>query len=152
KPYRRCTTLRGASMKTARLWLAGLAAVLCLTIAAAGPQSATATVPAAAVQFPYQDPSLSPADRVNDLLPRMTLDDKVGQMTQGGRGPVTTSDIPTFRLGSVLSGGGSAPSPNTPAGWADMYDNFQRAALATPLGIPMIYGLDAVHGDNNVLG
>jgi beta-glucosidase len=139
-------------MKSARVWLATLAAVLCLSIAAGVPQSASSAVPTAAVQFPYQDPSLSPADRVADLLPRMTLDDKVGQMTQGERGTVTTSDMTTFRLGSVLSGGGSAPTPNTPAAWADMYDNFQRAALATPLGIPMIYGLDAVHGDNNVLG
>jgi beta-glucosidase len=52
----------------------------------------------------------------------------------------------------VLSGGGSAPSPNNPAGWADLYDNLQRGALATPLRIPMIYGIDAVHGDNNVYG
>ena len=52
----------------------------------------------------------------------------------------------------MLSGGGSAPSPNTTAGWADMYDGFQRGALATPLRIPMIYGVDAVHGNNNALG
>src|SRR5678815_1602391 len=60
--------------------------------------------------------------------------------------------ITQFRIGSVLSGGGSAPSPNTPTGRADMYDNFQRGALATPLRIPMIYGADAVHGHNNVVG
>jgi beta-glucosidase len=51
-----------------------------------------------------------------------------------------------------LRGGGSAPSPNNPTSWADMYDTFQAAALATPLGIPLIYGVDAVHGHNNVVG
>ncbi|PWU44294.1 beta-glucosidase [Micromonospora globispora] len=82
----------------------------------------------------------------------MSLDEKIGQMTQAERGSVTATDLTTYRLGSILSGGGSAPSPNTAASWADMYDSFQRAALATPLGIPMIYGVDAVHGHNNVVG
>src|SRR5690606_604531 len=67
-------------------------------------------------------------------------------------GAVSPSDITTYRLGSVLSGGGSAPVPNTPAAWADMIDNFQDAALATPLGIPLLYGTDAVHGHNNWSG
>src|SRR6266542_821262 len=66
--------------------------------------------------------------------------------------PVRVADITNSRLGSLLSGGGSAPSPNSPTAWADMYDNFQRAALATPLRIPLIYGVDAVHGHNNVFG
>ncbi|HWO67157.1 MAG TPA: glycoside hydrolase family 3 protein, partial [Umezawaea sp.] len=93
------------------------------------------------------------ATRVDDLLARMSLDDKVGQMTQAERGALNpVSDLATYRIGSVLSGGGSAPQPNTPTAWADMYDGFQRAAMASPLGIPMIYGVDAVHGHNNVRG
>ncbi|WP_446215314.1 glycoside hydrolase family 3 protein [Micromonospora sp. IBHARD004] len=108
--------------------------------------------PATAASYPYQDPSLPVAARVADLLARMTLDEKIGQMTQAERGSVTAADLTTYRLGSLLSGGGSAPSPNTATGWADMYDGFQRAALATPLAIPMIYGVDAVHGHNNVVG
>jgi beta-glucosidase len=52
----------------------------------------------------------------------------------------------------VLSGGGSVPTPNTPEAWVQMVNAFQRAALATPLGIPMIYGIDAVHGHGNVYG
>lgn len=55
--------------------------------------------------------------------------------------------------GSVLNGGDSAPSPDwTPSMWADMVDGYQRAALSSRLGIPMIYGTDAVHGHNNVFG
>ncbi|WP_053175222.1 glycoside hydrolase family 3 N-terminal domain-containing protein [Nonomuraea sp. SBT364] len=101
---------------------------------------------------PYKDPALPVATRVADLMSRMSLDEKIGQMTQAERGSVSASDITTYRLGSVLSGGGSAPSPNTATSWADMYDRFQNAALATPLGIPIVYGVDAVHGHNNVYG
>ncbi|WP_433336185.1 glycoside hydrolase family 3 protein [Spirillospora sp. CA-294931] len=90
-------------------------------------------------------------DRVDRLLARMTLDEKLGQMTQAERQAVTADDITRYRLGSLLSGGGSAPSPNTPESWADMTDGFQRAALATPNKIPLIYGVDAVHGHNNVV-
>jgi beta-glucosidase len=112
----------------------------------------TACAPTQAAALPYQDPTLPVADRVSDLLARMTLDDKIGQMTQAERAVVTASDITTYRIGSVLSGGGSAPAQNTPTAWADMYDAFQRGALAAPLQIPMIYGIDAVHGNNNVYG
>jgi beta-glucosidase len=124
-------------------------AVAALTAAALG---VTAPAPAVAAALPYQDPTLAVSDRVDDLLARMTLDDKIGQMTQAERAQATAADVTAYRLGSLLSGGGSAPSPNTPAGWADMYDAFQRGALATPLQIPIIYGIDAVHGNNNVQG
>jgi beta-glucosidase len=107
---------------------------------------------AAAQGLPYEDPSLPIPTRVNDLLSRMSLDEKIGQMTQAERGAVSNAQITQFRLGSILSGGGSAPSPNNATSWANMYDNFQNAALATPLGIPLIYGVDAVHGHNNVVG
>jgi len=100
----------------------------------------------------WQDTRRPVKDRVERLLARMSLDEKIGQMTQAERGNVTADDITRYRLGSVLSGGGSVPTPNTPEAWADMYDGFQRAALATPLRIPIIYGVDAVHGHNNVVG
>jgi beta-glucosidase len=58
----------------------------------------------------------------------------------------------TYNLGSLLSGGGSAPATNTASAWADMYDSFQRTAMTNRLGIPIIYGIDAVHGHNNVHG
>ncbi|UGY94896.1 glycoside hydrolase family 3 N-terminal domain-containing protein [Streptomyces gobiensis] len=113
----------------------------------------TAPAPASATADPtYKDPSRPVPQRVDDLLGRMSLDEKIGQMTQAERTAVSAADLTTYRLGSLLSGGGSAPSPNTATAWADMYDGFQQAAMATPLGIPMIYGVDAVHGHNNVHG
>jgi beta-glucosidase len=103
--------------------------------------------------LPYLNPNLSVAQRVADLMSRMTLDDKIGQMTQAERGDLThQSDITTNALGSLLSGGGSTPTPNTPAAWADMIDSFQARAQATHLQIPLIYGEDSVHGDNNLVG
>ncbi len=93
------------------------------------------------------------AARVAELLGRMTLDEKIGQMTQVDRGHLASeSDIATYALGSIVSGGGSTPETNTPAGWADMVDAFQRAALSSRLGIPILYGVDAVHGHGNVYG
>lgn len=137
-------------------WMAAAALAIAVPLGIAVPAmtrpDAPTPVPAAYYAYPYQDPSLSPADRTADLLSRMSLDEKIGQMTQVDRSAISPADVTTYRIGSILSGGNSKPSPNTPTSWADMYDNFQRAALATPLGIPMIYGLDAVHGDNDVYG
>jgi beta-glucosidase len=101
----------------------------------------------------YQD-SEKPIDaRVEDLLKRMTIDEKIGQMTQVERGHLKSiGDIQKYFLGSILSGGGSSPDPNLPSAWADMYDEYQNQALKTRLGIPIIYGIDAVHGHNNVWG
>lgn len=97
------------------------------------------------------NPSIS--ERVNQLMLQMSLDEKIGQMTQAERGALQNiSDIRTYYLGSLLSGGGSAPSTNSAQAWADMYDYFQSFALQTRLKIPLIYGIDAVHGHNNVYG
>ncbi|MGW1109251.1 carbohydrate-binding protein [Streptomyces sp. NPDC002540] len=74
---------------------------------------ALTTGPAAAAVLPYQDPSQPVSVRVEDLLSRMSLDEKIGQMTQAERKSVTNADITNYRLGSLLSGGGSAPTPNT---------------------------------------
>jgi beta-glucosidase len=90
-----------------------------------------------------------------DCLSQMTLDEKIGQMTQANKNALTTtSDITTYSLGSLLSGGGEGPngSGGTATEWANMYDNFQSYALQTRLRIPLIYGVDAVHGHNNVYG
>jgi beta-glucosidase len=103
---------------------------------------------------PWMDRSLRPQARAERLLAAMTLEEKVGQMTQAERGAVSDDPtlVATWRLGSVLSGGGSVPADNTPEGWADMVDGFQVQALRTRLGIPLIYGVDSVHGHGNLVG
>ncbi|MEG8989697.1 glycoside hydrolase family 3 N-terminal domain-containing protein [Ignavibacteria bacterium 4148-Me] len=92
--------------------------------------------------------------KVDALLSKMTLDEKIGQMIQVDRSAVINNpqDIKNYFIGSILSGGGSAPETNTPEAWANMYDMFQSYALQTRLKIPIIYGIDAVHGHNNVYG
>ena len=101
----------------------------------------------------YKIPGLPVMDRVLDLLSYMTLEEKIGQMTQVDRQFLESdNDINTYYLGSLLSGGGSSPPKNYPRSWAEMYDGFQKIALSTRLSIPIIYGIDAVHGHNNVIG
>lgn len=100
----------------------------------------------------YKNPEALVADRVSDLLSRMTLEEKVGQMVQGERMATTSSDVHDYLLGSILSGGGSAPASNTPEGWMAMVKEYQDAAMSTRLGIPIIYGTDAIHGHNNAYG
>ncbi len=104
--------------------------------------------------LPYLNGKLPVKQRVADLLSRMSLAEKAGQMTQAERGAVTATpgDIAAYGLGSLLSGGGSTPTPNTPAAWAKMIDGFQLRAQATRFQIPLIYGVDAVHGHNNLVG
>jgi beta-glucosidase len=101
----------------------------------------------------YREPSAPVADRVADLLERMTIEEKLGQMMQIDRRYLRDeAHLATFHLGSLLSGGGSAPEPNDAKTWADMVDRYQRVALSTRLGIPLLYGTDAVHGHNNLYG
>ncbi|HEY9062885.1 MAG TPA: glycoside hydrolase family 3 N-terminal domain-containing protein [Pseudobacteroides sp.] len=100
----------------------------------------------------YQDPSQPVEARVKDLLSRMTLDEKVGQMIQPERHTATADDVKNYFLGSILSGGGNVPTSNTPTGWCDMVDSYQKGAMATRLQIPFVYGVDAVHGHNNLYG
>ncbi|MEK8227160.1 glycoside hydrolase family 3 N-terminal domain-containing protein [Oerskovia sp. M15] len=103
--------------------------------------------------LPYLDASLPADERVTDLLGRMSIEEKVGQMAQAERlGLKQASDISSLGLGSLLSGGGSVPTDNSATGWADMVDGYQREALTTRWQVPMIYGVDAVHGHNNVVG
>jgi beta-glucosidase len=90
--------------------------------------------------------------RVAALLGQMTVDEKIGQMTQIEKNAIDSTNAAAFNLGSILSGGGGSPEPNAPQAWYDMVDAYQEAALGTRLGIPILYGVDAVHGHNNVAG
>jgi beta-glucosidase len=100
----------------------------------------------------WMDASKSPEERTAALLGAMSLDEKLGQMVQSERSAVKEGDLANYGIGSILSGGGSVPTPNTPAAWVSMYNRFQAEALATRLAIPMIYGVDAVHGHGNAAG
>ena len=104
--------------------------------------------------FLFQIMSCSSIDgEVSKLVSSMTLEEKIGQMTQVDyRYLADKADIGKYFLGSILSGGGSTPPTNQPSSWVDLYNSFQREALKTRLKIPLIYGIDAVHGHNNVLG
>ncbi|MHB8627567.1 MAG: glycoside hydrolase family 3 protein [Aggregatilineales bacterium] len=100
----------------------------------------------------YKDPTRPVADRVTDLLSRMTLDEKIGQMTLVEKNSIKSPDITPMGIGGLLSGGGGYPHPNTAVAWAQMVDGFQKQALSSRLGIPLLYGVDAIHGDNNLYG
>ncbi len=126
------------------------AEVSTLTLLTRGPRYTT--LPAAPL-LTAPAPLTSFDNRVDALLASMTLDEKIGQMTQAERGELGDGGpVATWLLGSVLSGGGSGPVVNQVGQWAAMYDNFQNHALQTRLGIPILYGIDALHGDNNVRG
>jgi beta-glucosidase len=99
-------------------------------------------------------PSFAGADRqAGALLARMTLDEKIGQMVQADLKCVADlADIQKCGLGSMLSGGDSKPPQNTPVGWLKTCNELQAWALKTRLQIPLFYGIDAVHGHNDVIG
>ncbi|MGX1546975.1 glycoside hydrolase family 3 protein [Streptomyces adustus] len=124
-----------------------------LTVTGAKAPAETPQVVIDAHGLPYLDAKLPVKKRVADLLSRMSLAEKAGQMTQAERGAVGNGgDVAAYDLGSLLSGGGSTPTPNTPEAWARMIDGFQLRAQATRFQIPLIYGVDAVHGHNNLAG
>ncbi len=83
---------------------------------------------------------------------QMTLLEKIGQMTQVEKNSLKPGDVTRLALGSVLSGGGGNPTPNNPESWRAMVVAFQEEALASRLGIPLLYGSDGVHGHNNMVG
>ncbi|WP_322820148.1 glycoside hydrolase family 3 protein [Chloroflexus sp.] len=126
--------------------------LLPIFIAACG-QVPVGSPPPTATVVTYRDPSAPIAERVNDLLQRMTLAEKIGQMTLIEKNSLTPDLVRDLAIGGVLSGGGGYPqAENSPAAWAAMVNEFQQAALSTRLGIPLIYGADGVHGHNNLYG
>jgi len=100
----------------------------------------------------YDDPSQPLEARLEDLLKHMTLEEKIGQMTQVEKNSIKPGDITKYYIGSILSGGGGSPNENTPQAWYTMVEAFQDEALGTRLKIPLIYGVDAVHGHGNLRG
>jgi len=102
------------------------------------------------ISGPY--PTQACLDKANALITQMTADEKYAQMLQMERGGLSTGDVTRYGVGSALSSGGSAPASNTATGWAGMTEGYRKAALASRLKIPFLYGADEVHGLNTVPG
>lgn len=95
------------------------------------------------------------AARAAELLARMTVDQKLGQMMQPERMSATPDDVRTHHLGSILSGAGSSPGDNRPGDWVAMNDAYWAASMDAGDGrtpIPLMFGVDAIHGNANVIG
>lgn len=101
---------------------------------------------------PYKDQTLPVEARVDDLLSRMTFAEKAGQMTQVEKNSISFQESADYFIGSILSGGGGSPETNNPRAWLEMVNGYLAAARRTRLGIPSIYGVDAVHGHGTVFG
>ncbi len=103
-----------------------------------------------------EDPAIEA--RIDALMAKMTIEEKVGQIVQGDISSVTPDDVREYRLGSVLAGGNSDPGGKydaTPAQWLALADAFYEASMDTRQGgqaIPILFGIDAVHGQSNIVG
>ena len=117
-----------------------------------------AMVPAQGVVAQSSVSSEALEKRIDAIMSGMTLEQKVGQMVQGNIPHVSPEDVARYHLGSVLNGGGTSPTGKKGAAvsdWLNSADGYYRASLNMRFGgagIPIIWGTDAVHGHNNVVG
>jgi beta-glucosidase len=148
--------LRGLSALAVALFVAA-----CGSSSPSGPPSASSAPSSASpAAAPWLDASLPVDQRVSALLAQMTLDEKIGQMTQvenrdpnAGYQMRDPGQVATGLFGSVLSGGDGNPTgQNDAQNWYDMVNQYQQAALRTRLRIPILYGVDAIHGDAHLTG
>lgn len=150
----KCAPMRG---------LAAAAVSLTALLAAAG--QAPAQTPASPVVDASAWPNANSPDAMTDaatlafveaLLARMTVEEKVGQVIQADIGSITPADLAAYPLGSILAGGNSAPGGDERGhaqAWVDLARTFRAAAEARPgARVPLMFGIDAVHGHNNIVG
>ena len=103
--------------------------------------------------YPYLNKSLPVEERADDLLGRMTTSEKIGQLALVEKNSLPDPlDVVRYGIGSVMSGFGAKPEPNTPQGWLDMVNKFNKITDQSRLGIPIMYGVDTNHGHTNVPG
>lgn len=141
-------------IKTAFLVLAGAIIVaLVFLIRFLSPDRTVSVLPPPPADVPYRDSSLPIEKRIEDLLARMTLDEKIGQMALVEKNSIKNlNDVTSYGIGAILSGAGAKPSNNTAEGWVQMVAQYTSASKATRLGIPVLYGADAIHGNGNLPG
>jgi beta-glucosidase len=140
-------------------WLGSVAVAVIFpasVLAATPPSTSKAAAWPVVVGTVTKDPRIEA--RISELLRKMTLEQKVGQMIQADIRYVTPEDVRTYRLGSILNGGGAFPGNEKHAkvsDWVALADRFYDASMDAAGGapaIPIIWGTDAVHGHNNVIG
>ncbi len=154
-----------------RVTQTGLVLAALLTGCASGSMASTAPMAAASAEAPavsirpeiwpeLERQALDPAieARIDAIMAQMTVEQKVGQTIQADSGAVTPEEVKQYRLGSVLSGGNSAPGPLPYADaqtWLSLADEYWEASNdpeGVEIAIPIIWGIDAVHGHTNLLG
>ncbi len=140
-----------------------------VALAAVMAGGASAADPTAAIRSAVADPEVWPVASspavitdarteamIDDLLARMTLEEKVGQLIQADIGSISPADLAVYPIGSILAGGNSAPAGNERApvaDWVALSRAFRDAVAARPgAAIPLMFGIDAVHGHNNIVG
>jgi beta-glucosidase len=99
----------------------------------------------------YKDPAQPIEVRVKDLLARMSTAEKIGQMIQASFDSITPADVTALSIGSVLTGG-DGNGDDSPESWLTLIQSYQDAALQSRLGIPLVYGWDAIHGSGHLKG
>jgi beta-glucosidase len=141
--------------------LAALAAAISTSVGAKAPAAPGADAaranpaawPAAASPAALTDPAIEAA--IDKLLQRMTLEQKVGQIIQGDISAITPADLARYPIGSILAGGNSGPGGNERASastWMEMVNTYREASRKSGAGIPILFGVDAVHGHSNLPG
>ncbi len=151
-------------MSARRSTLLAAAGLISLLSACAGPGAASRS-PDSAIADPSAWPATaSPATltdpqieaRIDTLLAAMTLEEKVGQLIQADIGSIQPGDLARYPIGSILAGGNSGPGGNDRArlaDWVALSEAFRQAAASRPgSAIPLMFGIDAVHGHNNIVG
>ncbi|HIE5648386.1 TPA: glycoside hydrolase family 3 protein [Stenotrophomonas maltophilia] len=147
------------SVRRAGALIAGLMLALVGCKGGDRPAQATATEadPWPQVAWPLADDAAL-EKRITDLMAGMTVEEKVGQLVQGDIASITPDDVRRYRLGSILAGGNSDPGGRydaSPAEWLALADAFYDASMDTSQGgkaIPLLFGIDAVHGQSNIIG
>lgn len=147
---------RKISLLKHRYWIilaVALAIIIFIRVNTFQPEDLGAQLPPPPADALYKKADQPIDARVQDLLARMTLEEKIGQMALVDKNSLKkTEDISKYYLGGILSGAGAKPADNTPQGWLDMINIMKNQALNSRLGIPIFYGVDANHGHSNLLG